>query len=334
MQLDTPTQATKHLDFSPYSTDVATWSRPNFESNYITFNLGLYHATDVLREASKGTHSSFVKALDNLDPNVAADCVAVRHCLMIYAMLDDPVGAALILADMRFRKSLDRSTCTADCATYALRNDRVAYLTWALDNCTIYNDKVCCRDAGHSGTVRVLDCLGKSKVAITFCLLDEAIVKDNFSAIKWYVNGKYPVHRWACCTSLREGKLDTLKYLIGRNIHPFQIDMSQVCKYSTDMLDRLESTGVSMPPLADCGMCTSAVAFNNLEALEWCKRKGYEWNVATFVKGFDVRAPASRKIMDYLWKNNCHRPKLCVIRECSNHSLRHVAWYSAKILGC
>lgn len=319
-------ESTRCPNFTPYSVDVKTWSRPGNQEIYIRYNESLSSMPDVLRLAAEGNHRDFAKALSNLDSTEYVNRISVEHSLMTFVMLDDPRGASLVVADENCRTYI--AACACACTDYALRNDKVAYIKWALaDNCKCkrYADDACCMAAGDSGTARILDCLGNSKIEITPHLLIEAIYATNVAAIKWYIDAKYPVGRWACQRALKGGKLKSLEYLLERNVPIDPSHVTLACRHNAAIFNMLLSMGVALSR-DDSSMCTTAVSYNNLEVLKWCKDNNFKWNVSTFMVAFNQNAPASKEMLYYLWTKGCPRPEWSMIHNLlgCKHMISHL----------
>lgn len=305
---------------SPHSVDADIWSSasasfsgwPEYDMCltcvFSNFNKGLEEMNDTLRLASIGNHSGFREQLDMLDPAASADKITVQNSLMVFAMMDDPKGAAIIASDRRFMPN------HIWCISYACKEGKLKYLYWAvrvLDDCgwqipcEHFHHYDLSRCAGRVGTVAVLDCLEMAWLGHFSDVLGAAIKSDNRPALTWFLDRNTEKCSWACEYALEYGKLDTLKYLLDRKCMLKPKDVSMACKHGAETLDGLVSMGIHIP--SDDSMCTAAVTYNNLEALEWCRRKHLTWTARTFLAALSGQTPATKEILDQLVRLNSWR---------------------------
>lgn len=306
--------------------DVEAWVDLCTNMDYISFTKSISAMDILLRLACQGAHCEFAKVL----ASVEHDDKSARISFMVFVMLDDAKGAALVASDVQ-------SPTYAMCIRYALRNDKTRFLEWALATSYVSTTLDCrnfISDAGRAGTAGVLDVLLKSGFTITTTLMWSAIEGDNLQAIKWYLEGAHSNADMMCGYAIRNalshGKLTTLSYLLKRQGQINAADLVYACKSNAATLDKLMAmNGVIMPPLDDPMMCINAVSSSNLETLIWCKGKGYRWNTDTFREAFRYPADTSTEILNYLWDNNCPKPKPIEFKiyMVLNPLSKHAQWY-------
>lgn len=310
------------LDLSPHSADFEAWFSLGGTSAVELLAAGLADKSDLVRLASSGYHLGFSKTLAELDPAVRAHRIAVRNSLMIFAMLDDHLGAALIVADARFRPPYHM------CRSYSSLTGKIGYFKWALQEMNKRWTYQVCRDVGSHGKAAVLKCLGESGLKIREVLFSCAIIADNRTAIEWYLAEGHPPSRSACQVAMQCGKVDTLRYLLARNVPLYPVDVPRACNSTTAMLDELESCRFDMAK-DTCAMCNAAAKYGNLATLKWCRVRDFPWNSFTFIEALNSTYPNSAEVLHYLWEMNCPRPEQSKICETLFHNcnLSHIEWY-------
>lgn len=266
--------------------------------------------------------------LAKLNPLIDADNRTVQHSLMVFATLDDPVGAEIVAAVAGFNPRV------TICASYCIQNDKMKFLRWAMSKCTFTSFSLCTH-ACESHSVAVLDYLDhfyaskdNGKVLFTEDLLTRAIVANNRTVIRWYVDRKLTPSRGAYGFAMAQSTLATLKYLFELNVPFYLSDVTFACNKDAATLDVLVAHGVLIPK-TDYTMCNAASSYGNLETLRWCKERDCPWAVNTFWKALHANPPVCKELLDYLWTEGCPRPSESMLRAhmLRTHINEHVEWY-------